>query len=179
MDLQARIAAGFARLVTAINAVDAKVTAAGAWSTVMKVTDENRSSANTGATMTVDAVLKRTLQPGQYRIRGSVDLQTANATMDYKYDFNFTGTATWKLVKRWHTTAGVAAGTDAETFTIASGAVAATSVTATTSGFASIIFEIILVVTVAGEFQFRWAQNTADAGLLTCLEGSYLEHATC
>jgi hypothetical protein len=170
VDLQARIAAGFARLASAINAVDAKT---GGFTIVKKTADENR----TNSTMAVDATLKVTLQPGQYRIVVRAEFSAANATMDYKYDTNFTGTASVKFRKHKHIVAGAAAGTDSETVTVGTGQVPAQSVTATTSGVASVEIDLVLVVTVAGEFQFRWAQNTTDAGALTCFEGSYLQYA--
>lgn len=176
MDLAARIAAGLARLTSAINAVDAKASAGALFSTVMKTADENRSAT---VALTVDATLKKTLAIGQYRIKVSAFFSTANATMDFKYDTNFTGTATYKARLQRHIAAGSLAGTDIETVTIGSGVVPSTAVAATTTGIAYVELEIVLVVTVAGDFQFRWAQNTSDAGLLTCTEGSYLETAPC
>jgi hypothetical protein len=176
MDLVARIAAGLARLTSAINAVDAKASAGALFSTVMKTADETKTA---NVTLAADALLKKTLTVGQYRIKVSAFFSTANATMDFKYDTNFTGTATYKSRLQRHVTAGALAGTDSETVTIGSGVVPSTAVAATTTGIGYVELELVLVVTVAGEFQFRWAQNTSDAGLLTCTEGSYLETAPC
>lgn len=55
------------------------------------------------------------------------------------------------------------------------GVIGSTAVAATTTGSARVEIEAVLDVTVAGNFQFRWSQNTADAGALTCLLGSYIE----
>lgn len=143
---------------------------------VQKTSNENRSSANTGATLTVDSTLKVTLAAGVWFIRVVAYFSTANATMDYKYDTNFTGTGTFNTRFHRHVTAGAAAGTDNETDTPGTGTVPSTAVTATTSGEARVEVELVLDVSVSGDFQFRWAQNTADAGNLTCRRGSYLEY---
>lgn len=172
-----RVAAGFARLVTAINAVDSKT---GGWSATIKSADEARNNSSGGSTLTADAVLRRTLPPGQHHVRMRVAFLTANATMDLKYDTAFSGGS---ATVRWHRhrriVAGAAAGTDNETTSIGTGQVPSTAATGTTSGAASVEVDMIIDVASQGELQFRWAQNTADAGLLTCLRGSYLEVAAC
>lgn len=147
----------------------------GGWATIIKGAAESRA---TNATLTADSELKVTLGVGQWAILVRARLLTGNATMDYKYDVNFTGTATYRWRLHRHTTAGAATGTDNETVTVSTGVVPSTSVAATTSGAASVEIDLIIDVTVAGEFQFRWAQDTSNGSNLTCLEGSYLEYAS-
>ncbi len=145
----------------------------GGFATIKKTADEARTAS---ASLTVDGALKVTLGVGQWRVRFLAALLTANATMDFKYDFNFTGTATWKWNRRRDTVAGIAAGTDAETVTIGNAAIGSTAKAATSTGVATVQLDGVLNVTVAGEFQFRWAQNTSDPAALTVLEGSTLEY---
>ena len=146
-----------------------------AWTTVKKTSDEARAS---NTTLTVDGALKVTLGVGVHVIRMVAFFKTANATMDYKYDTNFTGTTTWISSYRRHAAAGAAAGTDAENTLAAEATVPSTSVAATTTGIARVEIEATLNVTVSGDFQFRWAQATSDAGNLTARRGSYLEYMT-
>lgn len=171
-----------ARLLAVVQAIGADIKAintalsglgSGGFALVKKTADEARTSTTT---LAVDGALKVTLAPGQYRIRFLAAILTANATMDYKYDFAFSGTATWRWTRRRDAVAGAAAGTDVETTTHGAVVPPSTSKAGTTTGIATIQFDGVVVVTVSGEFQFRWAQATSDAGALTVLEGSTLEY---
>ncbi len=147
--------------------------AGGGWNLVAKASDEARSA---NASLTVDNALKATLGVGRWRVRLLAFLSSGNATMDFKYATAFTGTATVKAYRRKHITAGAVAGTDNENVAVGASQIASTAVTATTSGIATVQIDMVLNVTVSGEFQFQWAQNTSDASNLTCLEGSTLEY---
>lgn len=151
----------------------ALLSGASAWTTVKKVADESRAA---NVALTVDSTLRAALTIGTWVVRGVAAFSTANATMDFKYDLNLIGTGTWSRRFHRHVAAGAVAGTDNETDTIGTGVVPSTAVAATTTGIGRVEFEAVIVVTVAGEVQFRWAQNTSDAGNLTCLRGSWLEY---
>lgn len=142
------------------------------WALVRKTAAEARTA---NITLTADSALVVALGTGTYLVRGVALLSTANATMDYKFDLNFTGTATWPAAMRRYMAAGAAAGTDQENSLAQTAVISSTAVAATTTGIARVEFEAVITVTAAGTFQFRWAQNTSDAGALTCLNGSYLE----
>lgn len=159
--------------IKALEQTVAGLPGAGGWTLIKKTADEART-ANT--TLTVDGTLKATLGVGQWRVRLLAFLSTGNATMDFKYATAFTGTATVKAYRRRQIAAGAAAGTDNENVAVGAAQVASTAVTATTTGIATVQIDMVLNVTVAGDFQFQWAQNTSDAAALTCLEGSTLEY---
>lgn len=102
-------------------------------------------------------------------------IQIANATMDYKYDLNFTGTVgTWTSYRN-HSFGGAAAGTDNENTLVTAAIIPSTAAAGTTSGVGLVQIEVVMDVTVTGELQFRWAQNSSDPGNITCRAGSYLE----
>lgn len=143
------------------------------WTLVRKSADEGRSAT---ITLTADSNLVAALGVGTYLIRGVVYFSTANATMDYKFDLAFTGTATWEVAGRRFMAAGAAAGTDQENNIMQTGVIGSTAVAAATTGIARVEFEVVLDITVAGNFQFRWAQNTSDPGALTCKRGSRFEY---
>lgn len=145
------------------------------WTMVKKPADQQRTA---NSVMTADADLVVALGTGSYIIQGVVWMSTANATMDYKYDCNFTGTASYTARLHRHIAAGAAAGTDNEAVTVGTGVIPSTPVAATTTGVARVEFEVIIDVTVAGTFQFRWAQNTSDAGALIVRRGSYLQYTS-
>ncbi len=173
MSLATRLLA-FAQAVGAdIKAINSSLALLGGFALIKKTTDEARTA---NATLTVDSALKVTLPIGQYRIRLLAAIQIANAAMDFKYDFNFTGSATWKWNRRRDTMAGSVAGTDVETTTISNAAMGSTAKATTTFGIATVELDGVIVVTGAGDLQFRWAQNTSDAAAITCLEGSTLEY---
>lgn len=145
------------------------------WTLVKKTADESR---NLNVTLTADSALVVALNAAtRYRIYINVMLTTANATMDYKYDCNYTGTITSIRCKRKHAAAGAVAGTDVENTQASAAIVPSTPVAATTTGVGYVEIEVNILTLTAGTLQFRWAQNTSDAGLLTVLAGSYLEHA--
>jgi hypothetical protein len=145
------------------------------WAIVKKAADQQRTA---NAVLGADSELTVALGIGRYIVRGVAWFTTANATMDYKYDCSFTGAASYTARLHRHIAAGSAAGTDNETSTIGTGVIPSTAVAATTTGLARVEFEVIIDVTGAGTFQFRWAQNTSDAGAMTCLRGSYLEYTS-
>ena len=126
----------------------------------------------------VDSAVRALSAATRYRIYISAMLTTANATMDYKYDCNYTGTVTSIHCVRRHAAAGAIAGTDNENTLAGAVIVPSTAVAATTTGVAYVEIEVIILTLTAGTFQFRWAQNTSDLGALTVLAGSYLEHMT-
>lgn len=145
------------------------------WTLVKKTADEQR---NLNTTLAADGALVVALGAAtRYRVYINVMLTTANATMDYKYDLNYTGTVTSIRCKRKHAAAGAVAGTDVENTLASAAIVPSTPVAATTTGVAYVEIEVNVLTLTAGTLQFRWAQNTSDAGLLTVLAGSYLEHA--
>jgi hypothetical protein len=96
--------------------------------------------------------------------------------MDYKFDLNFTGTATVVAITRRYFVAGATAGNSQENSLTQNTTLGVVNVTATSTGMARIEIEAVLDVSVSGSIQFRWAQNTSDASNLTVLRGSYLEH---
>lgn len=142
------------------------------WKTIGKTADEPRTSTTT---LTVDGALTATLATGTYLLRGVLMLNVANNAMGWKFDCNFTGTATCDWSLRSQMAAGAAASTSNETRAVTN-ALATTSSVAASSGLARAEFECDLVVTVSGDFQMRWAQNTSDAAALTAKRGSYLEY---
>jgi hypothetical protein len=146
------------------------------WTLVKKTTATNRAST---ITLAADPVLVVALSAGtNYLVRGRVFLDDANATMDYKYDLNFTGTLTGSRWRCLHAPCGALVGTDNESSRAGSGALpGSTSVAATTTGQGYVYFECYLQVNTAGTFQFRWAQDTSDVGNLRVQDGSYLEWA--
>lgn len=147
------------------------------WAIVKKTADQNRAST---ITLADDSALTLALPVGNFRIRGFVFMQAANATMDYKYALAFTGTHAGARCRSAHAACGAVLGTDNES-TLAQNAasptiIASTPVTGATSGTGYVEFDVLLQVTAAGTFSFQWAQNTSDAGNLTCAAGSYFEY---
>lgn len=145
------------------------------WSRVRRTSDNTINNGNTGATLTSDSVLQIALAAGTaYRIRACFLLDTANATMDYKYAWNYSGT--WTGI-RWASSDQVAGGAAY----VARGGIGSlqgsTSVTGTTSGQAIIESDIWGQTNTAGTLAIQFAQNTADAGNLRIQSGSYIEYA--
>lgn len=141
------------------------------WFIVMANADEARSATTALAD---DPVLSFPLGVGKHHIRGRVALNAANATMDFKHQYNFTGTATDVTHRRQQPT-GQAGSTDNET-TVTGQYLNTSLVVLGGAGDAYVEVDIFLVVTVAGTFSFQWCQNTSDAGALTRKATSYLEY---
>ncbi len=176
MELSARIIAAIARLTAAINAVDVKASSAGGGSSFQTISKAADTSRQATTALTADPDLKIALAVGQWRLRLTAILSSANATMDYKYSTAFSGTGTVKWFRRRHSATGAVAGTDNENTFTGTGHVPSTGVTSTTTGIATVEIELVIVVTVSGEFQFNWAQNTSDPAALLLLEGSTLQY---
>jgi hypothetical protein len=143
---------------------------AGLGTSIVKTTNESRTLSTT---LSADSALQAVLGVGVRYVKCIVFLQTANATMDYRYASAFTGgTAAVIAAYRRHTNAGATAGTDNENTLALTTQIPSTAVAATTSGIAKVEIEMLLDVTVSGTWQFQWCQNTSDAGALTVLRGS-------
>ncbi len=138
----------------------------------VKAADQQKTAS---VALAVDDTLKATLVVGAWRIRLLAVFSTANATMDFKFATAFTGTSTVPWYRRKFAVAGTVAGTDVENVLAGTGHIASTAVSGTTTGVGWVEIDMLVVVTVAGDFQFQWAQNTSDAGALKVLEGSSLE----
>lgn len=144
------------------------------WSYVLKTADESR---NTTTTLADDSALTLALSAStKYLIRCKVYTNIANATMDFKFATNYTGTVTGTVYTTWRAMAGgVATGTAAETQGIASGQIGSTGITATTSGVGHIYIEQSIETNGSGTWSFQWAQNTSDASNATVGRGSHIE----
>ena len=144
----------------------------GVWTSKIKVADESRASS---AVVADDATLFFDVPAaGVHSFRGTVMLFSSNANMDYKFNFNYTGSFSRLSSRRSYSLAG---NTSSLAFQSTTGVVksADTVATAATTGLATISFEVQLVATGAGRFSFQWAQNTVDAANLTAYAGSYME----
>jgi len=139
---------------------------------VPKTADQTKTSNITLANDT--HLVFQTPAIGTYIIRVVAYLTTANATMDYKFATDFSGTSTQTNVRRYML-AGAVSGTANETLFATALPIGSTIAATTTTGVARVEIEVLLVVTVTGTFGFQWAQNTSDLGALICKAGSYLE----
>lgn len=141
--------------------------------TIRKGANESRVS---NTTLTADSALQIAMTAGQsYTINGRIYLSSANSNMGYKFDMNYTGSLSLVHRRVNYTVAGATTG--GGTFSYGSALQPSTPVTGVTSGLAYIEFSLVCTASTSGTFQFRWAQNTADASNLTVLRGSYLEYA--
>jgi hypothetical protein len=111
----------------------------------------------------------------QYVIRGLAVFSTANATPDFKYMFNYTGTIT---ECSWHIGETVLGNTSSVTWVLGGGTAfpASKSVTSTSTGRGFVRFELTLKTNASGTFSFQWAQNTSDANAVNLVQGSYMEY---
>lgn len=161
---------------TGASTASAAIDNLGLWHTLFKTADENRASTTTLAD---DGTLVLSLSAStKYCLRAKIFTNIANATMDFKFATNFTGTTTGTVGTSWRAMAGgTATGTSAETQGIASGQISSTGIVAATSGVGHIYIEQAIQVNGAGTWSFQWAQNTSDAGNATVLTGSYIEYA--
>ncbi len=148
----------------------------GAWSTVHKGSDTSR---NTTTTLAADPDLTAALAATtRYAVRARVFYEIANATMDFKYQWVYTGTITSQRSRKSVYTAGAAGGTDNETVLTETGAIASSgplSSAFATPGF--LMLDAIIETNAAGDFRLEWAQNTSDAGNAKVLAGSYIEYS--
>lgn len=161
---------------TGASTASAAIDNLGLWHTLFKTADENRSSTTTLAD---DGTLVLSLSAStKYCLRAKIFTNIANATMDFKFATNFTGTTTGTVATTWRAMAGgVATGTSAETQGIASGQISSTGIVAATSGVGHIYIEQAIQVNGTGTWSFQWAQNTSNASNATVLAGSYIEYA--
>jgi hypothetical protein len=144
---------------------------AAVWTTIIKMTDEARTS----STLLDDATLKfTTVANTKYTIRIRVFMLT-NTTADSKYRMAHTGTTT-RVQRAIYRTAT----SDTPAAQAALAAFDAADVQLTTTGTMPYVEEDIVLSVGAsgGVFSFQWAQNTTNAGACTVFEGSYLEYAT-
>jgi hypothetical protein len=140
-----------------------------AWTPVKKTADETR---NSDATITADDTLAFAMAANtSYLIRGRVLFSTA-ATPDYQYDWNAPSGASIRIAVSTLNAGGVNALGGADTAL----ATARTSV-GNLAGDGWVDFEgLVSNGDNAGDLEFRWAQNTSDAGDTTVRSGSYIEH---
>ena len=153
----------------------------GAWTTVKKTSDETR---NTTATLASDSTLKAILSAStRYHIRGKVFIKPANATMDYQWAVNYSGTVTRMFAHRLHTRTNDPESTDGETTRVTDAGATATigpmPVIAGTFGVGFFMFDLVIQTNSSGTFAVQWAQNTSNAGNISVLAGSYLEYMPC
>lgn len=142
------------------------------WSRVRRTAD---ASITANTTLAADAVLQLALSAAtNYRIRAVILLDIANATMDYKYDWNYSGT--WTGI-RW-VSEDMAAGGAAMVARSGIGTLqGSTAVVAATSGQAKIVTDIWGLTNASGTLSFRAAQSTSDPAALRIQAGSYFEWA--
>lgn len=140
--------------------------------TIVKTGDTTRNN----NTLSDDPTLTVALDASSvYLIECYLGFTTANATMDFKHRYNYTGTITYQHATRWQSPAGTAGGTDNQTTTTVTTAVNSNiSVTATTSGEGFVMATILLQTNASGTFSCQWAQDTTDAGNLTLRAGSFM-----
>jgi hypothetical protein len=143
-----------------------------AWSTVSKEADQTRT---TTTTLADDSDLTVSLAAGKYAIRLLVQYSIANATMDFKYALNYTGTVTSAFGMQRLLQAGSAGGAGSQTEQILS-ALPSSSMTSSASGTGYLEVMLFIDLATSGTLSFQWAQNTSDAGACKVLAGSYLEY---
>ena len=151
--------------------------AAGGTYGIYKTSDESRAS---DTTLTDDSTLVATLLANKkYRLEFDIWFD-ATPTPDFKYDFNFTGTVTSVLTKRFHgivTTASISSGTLTSSFSERADSALNNVTTFTISGTDTVMMSIIVQIEVGasgGTFSFRWAQNTSNATACTVRRNSSL-----
>ena len=146
---------------------------AGGWTTVAKTSDESR---NTTTTLADDSQLLVALAAGtRYRIRFRLFYSIANATMDFKYAFAYSGamTSVSGLIGIYE--AGTAGGRSAEWQEVIS-ALPSGALLSSAAGTGYYRLDIVVLTNTAGTLNFKWAQNTSNASNATVLAGSYLEY---
>jgi hypothetical protein len=147
----------------------------GAWTTVKKTSDENR----TNNSLAADAALTVALSAAtRYVIRGKIYLLVQDAAADARFDLNYSGTWTTVYCVDKRNVAGVAAGTDNQTVRIASALPGSTDMTSTTTGIIVIEFEVNGLTNASGTFAVRFAQVTTSATATVGKAGGYLEYMT-
>lgn len=139
------------------------------WTTVSKAADETRNSTTT---LTVDDTLSFTMAANtKYRVRMMVVGYCA-ATPDFKWRHAGPASPTLVVLRR-----RAMYGTSSETNIGIDTAYSAADLLI--SGETSFVIELFGVIhngATPGDFEFRWAQNTSDAGNTTVRAGSFLEH---
>lgn len=99
---------------------------------------------------------------------------------DFKYDFNFTGTTTSVLIKRFHgvvTTASLPTGDNTGTFSLRGDSAFNNVTTFTIAATDTVLMNIVITIDVGasgGVLSFRWAQGTTSATFTTVLRNSSL-----
>lgn len=145
------------------------------WRRVLKTADQTKASDTTLAndnTLTINLAAST-----RYTIRARVFLGIANAAMDYKYQWNYSGTTSGVRIVTKHNVCGAASGTDNQTVNFQNSLpYTSGGVTGTTSGIAVLEMELVILTNSSGTFAFQWAQNSSDAANMTVYAGSYLEY---
>lgn len=137
-----------------------------------KSSNETRSSTTT---LTDDTDLQISLAASSsYAVEIVAWVNTANATMGYKYGTAYSGTLSGLQYYRVYTVPGDVSGI--ATDEAGTGLIASTAVSGATSGAAMVKINYIVHTTTAGVFSFKWAQNTSDAGNISILKGSHIKY---
>jgi hypothetical protein len=150
----------------------ASTTGGSGWTIVAKTATTTRTST---AVLADDPHLTVPLVAGEiYIARWRVYFKTANATMDFKYRTNYSGTLAtqprwvWQAAPGFATTPGVG---------ISDAAIGDNALTATTFGLGFAFIDFFgIAPTTDGNWTFQWCQNTSDAGNCQVLLGSYIEY---
>jgi hypothetical protein len=143
------------------------------WTFIHKASTETIQSNNT---LFNDAALKFNAVSGNtYFVKMKV-IGASNATPDFKWDLNFTGTAT---ISGFFNRDMVNSGSS---FSASFDTIAAFNVVTTVLNTAFYVFvlniEFLMTVTADGLLSFRWAQNTSNGTDTEVRMGSYLEYRT-
>lgn len=131
---------------------------------------------NSTATLAADPHLVLALGVGRHHIKTMV-AYTSTVAADWQVQLVFTGTSTIPWFRRQSTvTAGLSSGTDNEQTQQATAFPAALTIATSTAGLGLYEAEFVIDVTVAGNYEFRWAQGVSDAGNTVVLRDSYIEY---
>ena len=145
------------------------------WKTVEKEATTTRSATTS---LAADPDLSFPVQSGRtYRVRAEVFYNQANATMDFKYMLALSAAFTEHYTLRSQSIPATAIGASNLFTDVASGILnAAVSITTSASGFGYLLLETCFTADANGTFEFQWAQNTSDAGVLGVYVGSKLQY---
>ena len=141
-------------------------------STKFKTADTERTSADTGTTLTDDPHLFGwTLQPGSiYRVTGYIQLNSASTTPDYKHRFQFSQTPVDSTIT--YITVDTASVVEADTTQMPTTLVLPA---ATASKCIQITAFIDTHATLASILDYQWAQNVSDAAITRIHAGSWIK----
>jgi hypothetical protein len=145
----------------------------GAWTTVIKPSDQPRTA---NATLAADSALLFAMAANtRYFVRGEVFFDTT-ANGDFKWRHAGPASPTLvRILRRWVVPAATAFAGIAVDQAYSAADLAVLS--ASTNGGYIALEGVIHNGANAGNFEFRWAQNTSDPGNTIVRAGSYLEYA--